>query len=219
VRTPRKAERRWKRVRRGRGKYVRHVKVRASRKVVRYRKARTRREQRRARWVRTRHAPLKSVYVTTTQARRECSAERFGAAYRKLWDAVAPVIQRYDPDARLVVADLAPGPMPPFMEAFYADGQPTVRPDILGSHYPDAERAKADVEYARARDLEPWVTEWARTAWDKFNSTIHSTPADWARCLNELEAAGMRVTVIYDTAAPTWDTRMSDAVVEAVRSR
>jgi hypothetical protein len=97
----------WKKVRRGRGTHQRHVKRRHRRKVIRFTRAHTRKQQRRAQWKRASHrAWPKAIYVTSMQARRECTAEAMGVAYGRVWDRVAPVLAQGG--ALMVGGDLCP---------------------------------------------------------------------------------------------------------------
>jgi hypothetical protein len=197
----RKASKRWRKVGRKRGTHRRIVRSRAGRMVVKFRKSKS------GTWRKRRQAAKSTTtFVTTTEARRSCTAETYGRAYRGVWDAVAPVLRESDPSAALIAGDTAPGPVA-FFAAFYAAGEPSVRPHVLADHYTDQTSAEYLVRLAADHGAQPWVTEWAAPG---------GSPAAYERGLRMLENAGVKLVSIYDTRSPAWNTRLSDSALDSV---
>lgn len=222
-------EHRFHHVRPGRGRWLRRVTHRRHHRHVHFTRAHGK-QRRHAAWRRTtRRVKLyrrNIVYNSTTSDQETCSAEVYGVAYRKLWDAVAPVLAATG--GKLIVGDLCPcGDNRAFMDAFYSTGEPAVRPDVLGVHpyFHDnpttAVNTAADwrvpntddaVAYASRHGMDAWATEWA------------ATPGDptfwWPAALTRMAANGIKVTMIYDTPAPpgvvAWDTQMRSDALAAV---
>lgn len=206
-------QRRWKHVRRG--THWRHHHRKGGRWIY-HRVKRHGKQHRRGHWrkvnVRRIVPPTVSV-VANHQEWTECKAESVGRAYRRVWDATAPVIRASDPGATLVVGDLCPcADDLAFMEAFYEGGTPAVAPDVLGIHpYPGVDYAQTMADYARRRSLTPWVTEWG------LPRDTNPRPAQWTGSLQGFRRAGYRVAFIYDTrSANGWDTQMRADDREAV---
>jgi hypothetical protein len=203
----------WKRVKPRTGTHRKTVRRRHGRKIVRYRPARGRR----ARWIKTTTAATtRVVYTTTEHAARVCNAEARGAAYRRVWDAVTPLMAHKP----LILGDLCPGPQAEFIDAFYQPGPPTVRPSIMAGHpYNGVTEARETVQIARELGLRAWLTEWGRFA-------PRNAPEDWTRSLEAFAEAGAELVVLYDVRSPQhpmpgtlagfWDTRMSDGALAAV---
>jgi hypothetical protein len=236
VRDGYRLERHWRKVRRGHGKYLRRVRYKRVKhhrvKAVSYVRARSRAQRRAANWTaRITRIPLSrnvAVPVSTPWEQSQCESEALGIAYRRVWDATAPVLRDEDPSARLIVGDLSPVDTDTaFMDAFYGDRTPDIRPDILGVHpyhwaaptgrCPDGSFMICSIEdaaaYARAHGLELWATEWAYQP--------GAPAAWWTGALDRFDRAGVTVTVLYDTGGNDdgWDTRLDATAVEAVTSR
>jgi hypothetical protein len=218
-----RAQRRWGRVRRGRGTHLR-------RKHGGFRRAHGKREQRRARWRRVTRRQRGSVRTTVLvggpEERQDCRIAAWGVAYRAVYDEVAAVIRRADPGAKLVVGDLAPNAAnEDFMAAFYGVGPPAIRPDALGVHpyywgHPsdvagDGRFGLAAIErtrdWAARHDVALWVTE--------FGYRPEHPTAWWLHALDRMQGAGTRVAVLYDTRSQAWDTMLREPALDAVRNR
>lgn len=194
------------------GRYRRVVRHRHGRRIVRFKRTRG--------WRIIRHVKhrreLARVSVHVAHQRQVCGRESYGAAYRRLYDACAPIVRALDPGAKIVAGDVAPRDAAGFMADFYRPGQPTVRPDALGIHpylwtNPRLVNHSADwrvssvedaAAFARAHGVALWVTEWAE--WP-------SAPASWwTTALERMRRAGVALTMIYDVRGHGWNTQMTD---------
>lgn len=180
---------RYKRVRRGHGRWIR--------RHHRWRKVRLKRG----------HYRRSAHRVIVRSTAQQCRDEAFGAAYRRVWDAVTPVIRAADPTALLVAGDLAPsdGNL-----AFLSAAGTLAGADVLAIHPYDANVADY-VSLARRSGMQTWATEWGLDP--------DSAAASWRNTLNYFDSAGIDLTIIYDSRSLTWDTQMRPDDRRAVQAR
>lgn len=144
-----------------------------------------------------------------TSSTTHCRQERPGEAYRRLYDAVAPVLP-----GPIVVGDLSPHGQMAFMNDFYRSGVPAVRPWALGVHPYDLDWTTEHTEmaaYARRHHVLPIVSEWGR--FSKYG------PSSWTSGLRKLHEDGYALTMIYESISGSgWDTHMGADDLVAVSS-
>lgn len=135
------------------------------------------------------------------------AGESEGHAYRRVYDAVAPLL----PGPKLA-GDLMPGSNVQFLNDFWNGHQPAIQPSYIGVHpYYHLPEATDVAQWAFAHNSLPAVTEWG------YGPT--AKPGDWAYAINRFRKEKFAFTVIYDDLSPHWNTRMpSNAVISAVRS-
>jgi hypothetical protein len=214
----------FRKVRKRTGRYVkrtRWIRVHSKRGVRRphtrgrWRKRITYKRKRRGNYVKR----IRSVNLTRRDTRlnrsalRRCKAQTWGAAYRHVWDAVAPVIRQGDPTSTLLLGEFAPAPANRLLlEAMLDARRGRVDADVLGVHpyfrgkldvrgdgafnVPNIE---ATVRFARTHGWTVWATEFGRAP-EEANDLV---PA-----LDRLESAGVEVTILYDfqaTDSTLWD--------------
>jgi hypothetical protein len=217
---------RYKRVKPGRGKYGRkwHPGKHGRRGHWMYIRAHGK-ARKRARWIRIRvrsHTHRVTISGTSRgKAIRLCRVEDTGLAYRRIWDATAPIIRRYS-QAPLGVGDQAPSRFnEQFMDAFYEEGPlpPLIRPQMLlvhpydrsDPHYPqpgpvwNISGIYGAAAYAKKHGLALWASEWAYWPYN---------PAGWwPIAMSRMKAAGVKVIIVYDSRGPTWNTFMTPAAL------
>lgn len=200
----------WKQVRRGKGTHRRIVKRKHGHVVQRFKKARTRKAKRRARWIKIQPKTSSTTHIVrTTGERQVCTNEAAGRAYRKVYDAVAPILSQGG--AKLVWGDLCPGPYQAFADAFYEAGEPAIRPAVIGIH-PYAtvgfsDQIEIGLSIAQKHGAKLWASEWGIRTSDGLSQSA------WTNRLNVMRDMGVDLTVIYDTKGGSWDTKVPDAVM------
>lgn len=95
--------------------------------------------------------------LSTPIAWTECQREALATAYRRVYDAVAPIIRQLDPTATLVLGDVA-GEGYWFMRAVVAANPTPVDADVVGTHY--TANLGRMVRWARGRGWAVWSTEY-----------------------------------------------------------